>query len=136
MASHRDAEEIDQSQTRLAQPAAGTDLRTDAHPSVAAITRPSQVLALQRQIGNAAVGRLLKAERELTPARKRTVQRGFFGSIWSGIKKAASAVASGVKTAATAVAGAVSGAAEWVWNGAKKVGNWAVDWLSKAGTAV
>jgi hypothetical protein len=136
MASHRDAEEIDQSQTRLAQPAPGTDVPSSAFSSGAATSRASQVLALQRQIGNAAVGRLLRAERELTPAPKLTVQRSFFGSIWSGIKKAASAVASGVKTAATAVAGAVTAAADWVWNGAKQVGSWAVDWLSKAGSAV
>ena len=92
-------------------------------------------------------GQTLTPPRELTPARKQTVQRGFFGSLWGGIKHAASAVGSGIKTAATAVAGAVSSAAttvagavsaaaDWVWNGAKQVGSWAVEWLSKAGSTV
>jgi hypothetical protein len=140
MASHRDAEEIDEPSAGLVQPAAATDLRTTVLSSDAAtLRRPSQVLALQRQIGNAAVGRLLQTRTpapELTPAGKQTVQRGFFGSLWSGIKHAASAVGSGIKTAATAVAGAVSSAADWVFNGAKQVGSWAVEWLSKAGSAV
>jgi hypothetical protein len=84
---------------------------------------------------------------ELSPAGEQTVQRSFFGSLWSGVKHAASAVGSGIKTAATAVAGAVSSAAtrvagavsaaaDWMWDGAKRVGGWAVDWLSKAGSAV
>jgi hypothetical protein len=140
MASHRDAEEVDEPSARLVQPAAATDLRpTVLSSGDATLRRPSQVLALQRQIGNAAVGRLLQTRTpapELTPAGKQTVQRGFFGSLWSGIKHAASAVGSGIKTAATAVAGAVSSAADWVFNGAKQVGSWAVEWLSKAGSAV
>ena len=159
MASDREVEEVNVPPARLVRPPAATDLTGAALASGATTSRrPNQILALQRQIGNAAVGRLLRESAgtrgeaparapELTPARRQTVQRGFFGSIWSGIKKAASAVASGVKTAATAVAGAVSSAAktvagavstaaDWIWDGAKKVGNWAVEWLSKAGTAV
>jgi hypothetical protein len=209
VAFDRDSQEIDEPRAQLAQPGAAADLGAEVLSSVAGTSRrPSEVLALQRQIGNASVGRLLRAragaqagaararaddprrtavttqpqspestltagqralqravtERagatsaplngqtrtpppELTPAREQTVQRGFFGSLWSGVKHAASAVGSGIKTAATAVAGAVSSAAktvagavsaaaDWVWDGAKKVGSWAVDWLSKAGSAV
>ena len=43
---------------------------------------------------------------ELSPAGEQTVEPSFFGSLWSGVKHAASAVGSGIKTAATAVAGA------------------------------
>ena len=197
MASDRDTEAIDEPTVRLTQPGAASDLSARVPSAVTATSRrPGEVLALQRQIGNGSVGRLLRegartagdgpartdgsrpvatttrlrtaestvaagqralqravTERggavaappartteappsQLTRADGRVVQRSFFGSIWSGIKKAASAVASGVKTAATAVAGAVSSAADWVWEGAKKVGGWAVDWLSKAGSAV
>jgi hypothetical protein len=219
VASDRDSQEIEEPPARLAQPDAAPDLGAGVLSSVAGTSRrPSEVLALQRQIGNASVGQLLRAragapagararavrprrtavttlpqssestltagqralqravtERagttaaplsgqtrkpspELTPAREQTVQRSFFGSLWSGVKRAASAVGSGVKhaasavgsgvktaakavagavsSAATTVAGAVSTAADWVWAGAKKVGSWAVDWLSRAGSAV
>jgi hypothetical protein len=204
VACDRDTQEIEEPSAQRAQPVVAVDLGAgvrSSHPG--ASRRPSEVLALQRQIGNASVGRLLGAragapttvdaprrtpattlaqasqttltaghhalqravtERagaihapvsaqtrtpppQLTSAPEQTVQRSFFGSIWSGIKHAASAVGSGVKTAATAVAGAVSSAAttvagavssaaDWVWQGAKQVGSWAVDWLRKAGSAV
>jgi hypothetical protein len=204
VASVRDNHAIEGPPRDLVKRHAPAELGAVVRPSVAGTSHsPSEVLALQRQIGNASVGRLLRArpgaqartdgarrtavaappqstrstlppgrralqravtERrgataaplsaqtrrpppEPTPAYKQTVQRSFFGSLWSGIKHGASAVASGVKTAGTAVAGAVSSAAtavggavsaagDWVWDGAKHVGSWAVDWLGKAGSAV
>jgi hypothetical protein len=156
----RDTQELEAT-ARAVGPSTATDLSSEGRLSAPAISRrPADVLALQRQIGNAAVNRLLReaagtpfddrdgaAPAELTERTARTVQRSFFGKVWGGIKKAASAVGSGIKTAATTVAGAVStaattvagavtAAADWVWDGAKKVGSWAVDWLSKAGSAV
>jgi hypothetical protein len=209
VASQRDIQEVQESAQQRPQAAIAADLGPGALPSAPATARrPKEILALQRQIGNASVTRLLRArggapaaprdhadrpprqmdaptpvqasestlaaghqalaraltergaertgplgaeaqtpDAKLTPTRAQVVQRSFFGSIWSGVKHAASAVASGVKTAASAVAGAVSSAAttvagavsaaaDWVWDGAKQVGSWAVDWLSKAGRAV
>jgi hypothetical protein len=200
----RDIEEVEERQAGVTQRGAAAALGPGVFSASAGISGdPREVLALQRQIGNASVGRLLRAragtraradgprptavttlpqslestlttgeralqqavtERagstaarlggptptsppDLLPAREQVVQRSFFGSLWSGVKHAASAVASGVKTAATAVAGAVSSAAttvagavsaaaDWVWDGAKQAGSWAVDWLSKAGGGI
>ena len=208
MAADRDVQEIEEPPGPHTQPRPAADLGAGVVSAAAgALPRPSDVLALQRQLGNASVGRLLRAHAEtpagararadgsrpmvvatvprssgsmaaagqraleqavsdraaataaplggqnqtppseLSPAGEQTVQRSFFGSLWSGVKHAASAVGSGIKTAATAVAGAVSSAAtrvagavsaaaDWMWDGAKRVGGWAVDWLSKAGSAV
>jgi hypothetical protein len=94
---------------------------------------PERVIALQRAVGNRAVARLLadSAPRERPPAppasapARRPLQRSFFGTVWGGIKKAASTAWSGV-----------SGAADWVWDGAKKLGGEFVDWLKSAGSAV
>jgi hypothetical protein len=116
---------------------------------VSAVQRALQQAVSDRATATAAPlgGQTRDTAPELSAAGKQTVQRSFFGKIWSGIKQAASAVASGIKSAATAVAGAVSSAAttiagavsaaaDWVWEGAKKVGGWAVDWLRSAGSAV
>ncbi|MGZ4299669.1 MAG: hypothetical protein ACXVVK_21755 [Solirubrobacteraceae bacterium] len=162
MAPDRDSQQIEEARAQVERAGTTVDVSPQVPASTAARSlRPADVLALQRQIGNAGVGRLLREQRgataggaqargpapELSPAPTQTVQRGFWGKVWggikhaasavgSGIKTAATAVGSGIKTAATAVAGAVSTAADWVWDGAKKVGSWAVDWLSKAGSAV
>jgi hypothetical protein len=173
VAADRDSQEIAAPPAQVTRPGAVTRAGTGELAGLAhGPLRPADVLALQRQAGNAAVGRLLRertadapgtgktgaAEPQLTAAPQRTVQRGFFGKLWGGIKHAATAVGSGVKTAAvavgsgvktaavavggavkgaaTTVAGAVTSAADWVWDGAKQVGSWAVDWLHKAGSAV
>jgi hypothetical protein len=94
---------------------------------------PERVIALQRAAGNRAVARLLaepssRDDRLAPPAgapARRPLQRSFFGTVWGGIKKAATAAWSGV-----------SGAADWVWDGAKKLGGEFVDWLKSAGSAV
>jgi hypothetical protein len=94
---------------------------------------PERVIALQRAVGNRAVARLLaeSSPREHGPTppadapARRPLQRSFFGTVWGGIKKAATAAWSGV-----------SGAADWVWDGAKKLGGEFVDWLKSAGSAV
>jgi hypothetical protein len=92
----------------------------------------ARVLALQGAVGNRAVARMVAQRREPEPAPEveeaapeQTLQRSFFGKIWSGIKGAAKAVG-----------GAIAGAAEWVWDGAKAAGQWAVDWVKKAGSHV
>ncbi|MGH2895795.1 MAG: hypothetical protein ACRDPM_21350, partial [Solirubrobacteraceae bacterium] len=170
MAPDRDSQQTEDAPAQVARPSAATDLSPGVPAALGPRSlRPADVLALQRQIGNAGVGRLLRQHPggtaagatqapELSPAPAQTVQRGFFGKLWGGIKHAASAVGSGIKTAATAVgsgvktaatavagavstaattvAGAVTTAADWVWDGAKTAGSWAVDWLSKAGSAV
>jgi hypothetical protein len=122
-------------------------------PVLGRLGGPARVLALQRAVGNAAVARLISEsqgtkpsttpastrEREmarLSTASQRVVQRGFFGSLWSGIKSAASSAWSGIKGAASAVAGAVESVASSIWDGAKRLGNWAADWLKSAGGAV
>ena len=84
---------------------------------------PAAIVRLQRTAGNAAVAALIQRERKAaasTPAR-RSIQRGFWGRLWRGVKKAAKAVA---------------GAAEWVYEGAKSVGGHVVDWVKKAGSKV
>ena len=67
--------------------------------------------------GNAAVCQLL-AERADTRAKDQqsTVQRGFFGDLWSGIKKAAGAIGSALSGAAKWVAARFGDAAEWLVN--------------------
>jgi hypothetical protein len=58
----RDTQEIEEPPARLARPGAAADLGAGVLSSVAGSSRrPSEVLALQRQIGNASVGRLLRA---------------------------------------------------------------------------
>ncbi len=120
---------------------------------------PADVLALQRQAGNAAVGRLLReraagaadagrtgpARPPLTATPRRAVQRGFFGKVWGGIKHAATAVGSGVKTAAVAVGsgiktaavavgGAVKGAATTVAGAVTTAADWVWDGAKQVGS--
>jgi hypothetical protein len=170
VAADRDSQEIAGPSAQVTRPGA---VPRDASGELSGIARgslrPADVLALQRHAGNAAVARLLREHAaapgggqaqapDLSPVSERTVQRGFFGKVWGGIKHAASAVGSGVvhaatavgsgiKSAATAVGGAVAGAAktvagavtsaaDWVWDGAKQAGSWAVDWLHRAAGAV
>jgi hypothetical protein len=89
---------------------------------------PAVVARLQRSAGNAAVTALIqreaKTEATATSRRaapKQAIQRGFWGSLWRGIKK---------------VGKAIGGAAEWVYEGAKSVGSHIVDWVKKAGSHV
>jgi hypothetical protein len=93
-------------------------------PAAAAIQplTPAAIARLQRTAGNAATTALIqRAAARTTPAGSRRIQRGFWGSLWRGIKK---------------VGKAIGGAAEWVYEGAKSVGSHVVDWVKKAGSKV
>jgi hypothetical protein len=81
---------------------------------------PAAIQRLQRTAGNAAVTALL--QRDARPqAPKQAIQRGFWGSLWRGVKK---------------VGKAIGGAASWVYEGAKKLGGEVVDWVKKASSKV
>ncbi len=56
--------------------------------------------------------------------KKKEPGKSLLGSIWSGIKGAASTVWSGMKTAGEAVWGGMKKAANWAWEGLKTVGGW------------
>lgn len=116
----------------IAEPAA------DATPAAPAPDRrvlgagltPEVVARLQRTAGNSAVTSLIQREtaapeKPRTAAPRRAIQRGFWGSLWRGIKKVASKVG-----------GAVKGAASWVYEGAKTIGSHVVDWVKTASSKV
>ena len=63
------------------------------------------------------------------------VQGGFFGSLWSGIKKGAAAVAGAVKWTAGKAWQGIRWAAGKVWKGVKAIGKWGWDVL-KSGAAL
>ncbi len=76
----------------------------------------SELLALQRTAGNAAVCQLL-AERsaaETRPDGPASVQRGFFGDLWSGIKRAVGAVGSALSSAVRWIGARFGDAAHWL----------------------
>ena len=105
--------------------AAATPAPAAAQPAVA--LTPAAIQRLQRTAGNAAVTALLQ-RREQPPAQpsrpaapKQAIQRGFWGSLWRGIKK---------------VGKAIGGAASWVYEGAKKVGGTVAEWIKTAGSHV
>ena len=76
----------------------------------------SELLELQRTAGNAAVCQLL-AERsaaETKPDAPATIQRGFFGDLWSGIKNAVGAVGSALRSAVSWIGARFGDAAHWL----------------------
>jgi hypothetical protein len=81
----------------------------------AASTR-AELLALQRTAGNAAVTALI-AERSAAETRARepaTVQRGFWGDLWSGIKSAVGAVGSALRRTVSWIGARFGDAAHWL----------------------
>jgi len=94
----------------------------------------SELIALQRTAGNAAVCQLLEDRAAETSGRTVPVQRGFFDSIGNFFKGAAKAVgnavsgvARGIGKAVSGVGRALGGAARWVFARLGDAGEWLVN---------
>jgi hypothetical protein len=111
-----------ETQEATAEPAAATPpAPARAAPVLGQGLTPATVARLQRTAGNAAVTALIQRQAQpRSAAPKQAIQRGFWGSLWRGIKK---------------VGSAIGGAASWVYEGAKKVGGQVVSWIKTASKA-
>ena len=115
-------------ESKRAAPAA---VNTRARADNPAPTTYSELIALQRTAGNAAVCQLLEAPATRAGGRVVPVQRGFFDSIGNFFKGAARAVgsavegiASGIGKAVSGIGRALGGAARWVFARLGDAGEW------------
>ena len=79
-------------------------------------TTRSELLELQRTAGNAAVSQLIAEQRaaETSSSGPVSVQRGFWGDLWSGIKSAVGAVGSALSSAVSWIGARFGDAAHWL----------------------
>jgi hypothetical protein len=117
--------------TLVSKPAVAAAVNARARAGKPAPTTYSELIALQRTAGNAAVCQLLEEPATEAGGRVVPVQRGFFDSIGNFFKGAAQAVGSavsgvvrGIGKAVGGIGRALGGAARWVFARLGDAGEW------------